>query len=59
MKNKFSSRIRLLAGGCLVMAGVAAVLITGFSDPAMAHKAKHSPIRSEERRGGQECRSRW
>ena len=43
MKNRFSSRIGLLAASCLVMAGVAAALFAGFSDPAQAHKAKHSP----------------
>ena len=43
MKKKFSSRIGLMSGSFLVMAGVAVGLVAGFSDPAQAHKVKHPP----------------
>lgn len=44
MKNRFSRRVVLLAGSCLVLAGIATVLVGGFGSPAIAHKAKHSLV---------------
>lgn len=44
MKNRFSRRAVLLAGCCLVLAGITVTLMTGVTDPALAHKAKHSPV---------------
>lgn len=44
MKNRFSCRPILLTGFCLILTGLAAMLATGVTGPALAHKAKHSPV---------------
>lgn len=44
MRNGFLRRAVLFASCCLIVTGVAVMLVAGNSEPARAHKAKHSPV---------------
>jgi len=44
MKNRFSRRAVLLTVSCLVLAGIATVMVGGYGGLALAHKSKHTRV---------------